>query len=242
MMDAGGPAGVLLKKVVRGSPADKAGLAAGDRVVKVSGHAVTRPVEVSREVGAVSPGSVVEIAYTRDGKSRVARAVVAGRPSVDEMMRMDLVGAFAPAWERVTPLAGAPASVASLRGNVVLMDFWAGWCGPCKLLAPRLSALGDRYRAQGLRVVGLTTDAPDDAATHAERHGMKYPIVVDGNTDTTQRYGVSALPTLIVLDKRGVVREVIVGYDPAAVARLESLVAALLAEPQSAAAAGDAGH
>ncbi|MCA9589147.1 MAG: redoxin domain-containing protein [Myxococcales bacterium] len=239
VMAPGGPAGVEVKKVIRSSPADKAGLAVGDHIVSVDGHRVTRAEEVSRAVGGTPVGGAVALVLSRAGKTKPVRLVVAGRPSVDDMMRMDLVGAFAPPWVRVTPLAGAPSSVASLKGQVVLVDFFAGWCGPCKLLAPKLSALSDRYRAQGLRVVGMTTDGPEEAATFSERHGMRYPVVIDTNAETSQRYGVSALPTMLLIDKRGVVREVFVGYDPGAHARLDALVQSLLAEP--APGKGDAG-
>jgi peroxiredoxin len=99
------------------------------------------------------------------------------------------------------------------------------------MIAPKLSALQARYGAQGLTVVGITTDSADKAALFAERNDMKYGVVVDGEGETSRAYSVSSLPTLFVVDRRGVVRSVEVGYEPSEDARLDQLVRDLLAEP-----------
>jgi peroxiredoxin len=147
------------------------------------------------------------------------------------MLRMDHVGSPAPAWEGLEPTSGFPASLAGLRGRVVVVDFWATWCGPCRELAPVLSGWQAHYAAEGLSVVGITTDPVDAAATFKERLDLRYPMASDPHAATTQSYGVSALPTLFVVDKRGVVRDVAVGADPEQEARMEALIRTLLAEP-----------
>ena len=231
-MDSGTTAeGVLVKHVVRGSPAEKAGVRDGDRLVRVDGRAVSSAAEVTRVVTGHAVGEALAVALVRAGKDVSVKVSLEARPSPDEVMRMDHVGAFAPAWSSVEAVGGAPKTVAALRGRVALLDFWATWCGPCRVLAPKLSALQARYGAQGLTVVGITTDDAEQAATFAERSDMSYGIVVDASAETTRSYGVSALPTLFIVDKRGVVRAVEIGYDPAHDARVEQLVRTLLAEP-----------
>ena len=230
-MDATAGAGVGVVHVVRGSPADKGGLKTGDRIVVVDGARIGAPGDVTRAVQAHRVGETVSVEVERGGSAVKAQLVLAARPSGDEILRMDLVGAFAPPWTNVTAPAGAPASLAQLKGRVVVLDFWATWCGPCKLLAPRLSALKDRLGAQGLSVVGITTDDAEKAADFAAKHQMRYPTVIDGNADTSKSYGIGGLPTMIVIDKRGVVRDVFVGFDPTGDAKLEALVKTLLAEP-----------
>jgi thiol-disulfide isomerase/thioredoxin len=185
-------------------------------------------------VSAHSVGDTVKVGLERGGKAVTADVVLAARPTIDEMLRMDLAGERAPSWTKVTPLSGAPASIESLRGRVVLIDFWASWCGPCRMLAPRLSALSTRYAAQGLTVVGMTTDGAEEAAVFAARHGMRYGVVVDGAGETSRAYGITSLPTMLLVDKAGVVREVFVGFDPGGTARLEEAVKKLLAEPAKA--------
>jgi thiol-disulfide isomerase/thioredoxin len=225
-----GASGVHVRHVLRGSPAEKAGLKEGDLIRAIDGEQVASPEDVSRIVAGHEPGDAIVASLARADDALSLKIPLAARPSPDEMLRMDRVGAFAPAWVGVEPVAGAPASIAALRGKVVLLDFWATWCGPCRALAPRLSALQSRYGAQGLRVVGVTTDGAEKASLFAQRASMRYPIAIDPRGETSRAYDVSALPTLFVIDKRGVVRDVAVGYDEGREAEIETLLQTLLAE------------
>jgi thiol-disulfide isomerase/thioredoxin len=229
-MNAGGDIGVTVEHVVRGSPADKGGVKNGDRIVGIDGTKVTAPSAVSRAVGAHKVGETVNVELERRGTATTAAVVLAARPSGDDILKMDLVGAPAPAWSNVTALAGAPPSIDKLRGRVVIVDFWASWCAPCRMLAPRLSALKDRLGAQGLSVVGITTDDAEKAAVFAEKFQMRYGVVVDKDGDTSRAYGVTALPTMLIVDKKGVIRDAFIGYDPTSDARLEAVLKTLLAE------------
>jgi thiol-disulfide isomerase/thioredoxin len=228
-MDRGGDLGVRVETVVRGSPADRSGVRARDRIVAIDGARVTTPSDVTRAVAAHKIGDKITLGLERAGSPAGVAVVLGARPSAMDLLRMHLVGAPAPAWsDDVTPLSGAPASVAALQGKVVILDFWASWCGPCRMLAPRLSALGDRLGAQGLAVIGMTTDPAEEAAVFARRHAMRYPIVVDVKGETSRIYNVTALPTLVLVDRKGIVRDVVVGFAPD---EIEVAVRRLLAEP-----------
>jgi thiol-disulfide isomerase/thioredoxin len=177
---------------------------------------------------------VLDVAFARAGHEQSTRVTLSPFPSPDDMMRMDLVGAFAPPWKDVEAVSGAfPASIASLRGHVVLLDFWATWCAPCRVIIPKLGELQSRYGAQGLNVLGVSTEGTAEVALFAQRMAMHYVVAVDKHAETTHAYGVSSLPTLVVIDKRGVVRDVSIGFDPNDDARLDATVRALLAEPAS---------
>jgi len=237
-MDAEGPhpagPGVRVGHVVRGSPAEKAGLHEGDRVLRVGGNPVMRGADVVQTVSGYAVGDSIDVVFLRAGagKEQTARATLAAFPSQDQMMRMDLVGSFAPTWKDVEVASGSfPPSISSLRGRVVLLDFWATWCAPCRVVIPKLDDLQSRYGAQGLSVLGVSTEDTQDVALFAHRMAMHYGIASDRHGQTSRTYGVVSLPTLVVIDKRGVVRDVSIGYDPTADARLDAMVRSLLAEP-----------
>jgi thiol-disulfide isomerase/thioredoxin len=203
-----------------------------DKITKVDASAVSSANDVTRIVSKHAPGDSVSVTVVREGKEVTVRAQVQSRPSMEDIARMEHVGAYARPWSKLTAVAGTPPStVQSLRGRVALVEFWATWCGPCRLTAPALGAMQAKYGPQGLTVVGITTDDVAVATEHARKTGMGFAAAADTDSSTSKAWGVTSLPTLFVIDKGGVVREVAVGYEPGQEARIERLVQTLLAEP-----------
>jgi cytochrome c biogenesis protein CcmG, thiol:disulfide interchange protein DsbE len=95
-------------------------------------------------------------------------------------------------------------SLASLRGKVVVLNFWASWCVPCKSEAPRLEAAWRRWRGQGVVVVGVDAqDFSGDARRFMRRYDLTYPNVHDGPGHVLPAYGVTGFPETYFVDRRG---------------------------------------
>jgi cytochrome c biogenesis protein CcmG, thiol:disulfide interchange protein DsbE len=103
-------------------------------------------------------------------------------------------------------------SLASLRGKVVVLNFWAAWCEPCKRETPLLQDAFERYRDQGVTVLGVdTNDFSGNAKRFLERYQVTYPNVRDGNGRVLARYGGLPLPRTFVIDRSGYVNGYIFG-------------------------------
>jgi peroxiredoxin len=226
-----GESGVLVRGVVPGSPAERAGLALGDSLLMIDGKAVARPGDVIELVTAHRPGERVAVVLRRGGVERLVAATLEPLPNDEKLMQRRYVDNRAPGLSGLTTIQGnlAP-SLVSLRGRVVLVEFWATWCVPCHIIAPVLSDWSDRYAARGLDVLGVTGDSATLAADAARRHGMSYPLFSDESGATQRAYRAYALPTLFVIDRRGVVRDVMVGFSSERLRAIESLLERLLAE------------
>jgi cytochrome c biogenesis protein CcmG/thiol:disulfide interchange protein DsbE len=94
--------------------------------------------------------------------------------------------------------------VADLRGKAVVVNFWASWCVPCRDEAPVLQKTFERYRDQGLVVLGVdVNDFRQDARRFMKRYGLSYPIVYDGKGSTVGKWGVRGFPETFFVDRTG---------------------------------------
>lgn len=227
----GGAAGVLIRAVMHGSPAERAGLAPGDIVLSFDGESVARPNELRDRVMDARAGARVGLGVLRGDATRLFSVVLEGVPNDDEVMQKQYVGVRAPDFGSLDTVQGSVTpSLPALKGRVVVLEFWASWCGVCHVLAPTLNGWHDRYQAQGVTVLGVTTDPVELASRTASQLGIGYPLASDGDGDMLRAYRAFALPTLFVIDKQGNVRDVLIGYSTPRLREIEALVQKLIAE------------
>jgi cytochrome c biogenesis protein CcmG/thiol:disulfide interchange protein DsbE len=108
---------------------------------------------------------------------------------------------------------GSRLRLSDLKGQVVVLDFWASWCGPCKASVPHLNSVATKYRDRGVQFVGINSESlPEDFLTAiSEQWGFSYPILQDGALEAARAYDIHAYPTVVVIDRRGIVEKVYFG-------------------------------
>jgi thiol-disulfide isomerase/thioredoxin len=128
---------------------------------------------------------------------------------------------------QLTDLAGAPISLAELRGKAVWINFWASWCPPCQQETPIIRDLAERYRDHGLVVVAIAVQetSPDDIRAYAQRYELDYTIGFDASGDIYREYKVFGLPTQFFIRPDGTIASVGKTVDEAsAVAAIEAIL------------------
>ncbi len=113
-------------------------------------------------------------------------------------------------------LRGRDISSVDLRGKVVLIDFWATWCQPCKKEMPGYQKLVDLYGSRGFAVIGFKFDTMADTENpvqFARKIGVRYPLAV-ASDDLKQKFGgIEGLPTTLLYDRHGILRKKIIGFE-----------------------------
>lgn len=153
-------------------------------------------------------------------KTVLASAAVAALAVLAIAQRSDSPESFKgkamPAFKMAT-IDGKTLTNASLKGKVVLIDFWATWCGPCKMASPSVQKLHEKYGKKGLVVIGANVweqgDSKKKTADYAKEHKYTYTFT-HSNDELAKTLKINGIPTFLLVDKKGVVQMVQVGFDP----------------------------
>jgi peroxiredoxin len=121
--------------------------------------------------------------------------------------------------------------LAEQRGRVVMVNFWATWCGPCRVELPHLARLHEKYRGAGFVLLGVNIDDdPNAAKALAGKLGLKFPVLLDAGKTVVATYDLNAMPATVLIDRDGRVRHLHRGYKDGAEQLYEQQVRALLKE------------
>lgn len=193
-----------IQTVIAGGPAERAGIHVGDVVTSVDGAPLSEASAIVQKLRGHKSGEKVHIVLARDGKDVALDVTMEPRPDFAAIQKK-LVGTPAPDFT-LPVLSGPPID---RKGRVVIVDFWATWCGPCTFAMPRLVALAHKYK--DLRIVGISSEDEADIKKFVAENKIDYTIAHDAGDTVSGRYFVTGLPTLVIVDKAGIVRYVHVG-------------------------------
>jgi thiol-disulfide isomerase/thioredoxin len=136
-------------------------------------------------------------------------------PSKEAVITAGEIGSRLPNFA-VKDLQGRELSSADLRGKIVLIDFWATWCQPCKKEMPGYQKLLDKYGSHGFAVIGFKFDVMEDTENpgqFARKIGVEYPLAV-ASEDIKQKFGgIPGLPTTMLYDRQGILRKKVIGFE-----------------------------
>jgi thiol-disulfide isomerase/thioredoxin len=131
-------------------------------------------------------------------------------------------------------LNGQEIRLSNLRGRVVLLDFWATWCAPCREAIPHLVRLQKNYQDKGLEVIGMNMDKGDVEVVRRFVHSMEIPYSITLTPEEVSRnYGVTALPTTVLIDKEGKIRQKFLGFTSEISKQITTIIVELTQEKSS---------
>lgn len=128
-------------------------------------------------------------------------------------------------------LDGNNTKLSELRGNVVLLNFWASWCGPCREEMPLLNKIHNKYEPLGFTILGVNVEEQSDAAKKfIAQRPVDFPILLDNKNTVSKLYDVIAMPTTVVIDRDGNMRFLHQGYQSGDEAEYRKMVKKLVRE------------
>jgi len=123
-------------------------------------------------------------------------------------------GGPAPAFT-LTSLAGGQTTLSQYKGQVVLVNFWATWCGPCQQEMPLLDQMYKKYKPAGFTLIGVNVDKEEPAVKELlARKPVSFPVLLDPANQVSKAYHVDEMPSSVIIDRKGDIRYVHRGYRP----------------------------
>jgi thiol-disulfide isomerase/thioredoxin len=116
---------------------------------------------------------------------------------------------------KLASMAGKPVSLDQYKGQVVMINFWASWCGPCRQEMPILEKLHGKYKPMGFSMIGVNVEPDSNLATNwLKTTPVTFPILFDTKSEVSKLYAVAGMPSTVIIDRKGNLRWLHRGYKP----------------------------
>jgi len=144
--------------------------------------------------------TIIALVFSVFAASSLASSGMEGQPAPDFALKSS---------------TGENLRLSEFRGDVVMINFWATWCGPCRQEMPLLDELYSRYQRVGFNLLGVNIDDDSRRAMRMiEELGVKFPVLFDARKEVSELYEVEAMPVTVIVDREGTVRYIHHGYKP----------------------------
>lgn len=183
-------------------------------------------VRFTRELDAPLPPDT--FTFTPSKTDRKVESFIFKRPGLVEQVSM--IGKPLPSFSAVD-LDGARVDLAAMKGKVIVLDFWATWCGPCVQGLPSMQAIEQKYKDRGLVMLGVNRDASGKTGKVKEflkRKGITIPQIDDAKASIADTFFVKSIPCVVFVDRSGIVQEIDVGYLPGKETQTAEIIEKLL--------------
>ena len=185
-----------------------AGIVAGDQIIGVQGNPLIEMSQIQSAVSGYKAGRVIMIEIARDGKKLTLKVALTERPDDISSLTGSAIGSKIAKFGENFYKNGEKRKE---KPKATLLDFWATWCGPCRKTLPVLANIYNKYSSKGLEIIGIADESESVQVLndfYAHQHASPYPLYRDAKKEMWMRYGIHAVPTLMLLDKDGYIKHV----------------------------------
>lgn len=203
------PEGVLVNRAIPGTPAEKAGLKPGDLIKKMDSVSVKDRKQLIEYVQSKGVGNEVTVEIERDKKLLKLTMKLEAKPGEMEVVQRQLIGKTLPDFKLENLSAKSSFTNKDIENKVTVIEFWATWCGPCKVSHKRLSEfVGEN---SSVKVIAVSNEESDLISDYINKNSHKFTTLRDSSGDFVKFFMVYAIPMTVIADRQGVIQFVSFG-------------------------------